>query len=191
LQNGRRVSVNPKTGETSISGVYAAGDCVRGPATVVEAIADAKTVVMSILKREGLADDALIDHMYEPASRDRIAENRVRRAGVHFYDPVEKLPLKRRKGFDTVIQTVPNEKAVEESERCLRCSQFCSKCVEVCPNRANVTLFMEPVSTSTISVTSAVIARPSVPFREGPTQSSRHSSRMSRCFQTVKTSASM
>lgn len=146
LQNGRRVSVNPETGETSISGVYAAGDCVRGPATVVEAIADAKAVVMAILKREGLADDALIDHMYVPASRDRIAENRVRRAGVYFYDPVEKLSLKRRKGFDTVIQTVTHEKAVEESERCLRCSQFCSKCVEVCPNRANVTLFMEPVS---------------------------------------------
>ena len=146
LQDGRTVRVNPETGETSLPGVYSAGDCVRGPATVVEAIADAKTVARSILKNEGLSQDALNDHMYEPASGDRITQNQVRRAGVSFFDPVQTIPLEKRKGFDTVIQTLSHENAKKESERCLRCSEFCSKCVEVCPNRANVTLFMDKES---------------------------------------------
>ena len=140
-------------------GVYAAGDCVRGPATVVEAIADAKTVARSIMKAEGLmrqplprqplprqslTHEALNDRMYEPPSAERIAENMPRRAAVSFFEPVKTLPLNKRKGFETVIQTLNGQDAKRESERCLRCSEFCSKCVEVCPNRANLTLFMDP-----------------------------------------------
>jgi putative selenate reductase len=144
LNDGRTVLVNPETGETSLPGVYAAGDCVRGPATVVEAIADAKTVARSIMKAEGLPHETLDDRMYEAPSAQRIAENMPRRAAVSFFEPVKTLPLDRRKGFDTVIQTLNGKDAARESERCLRCSELCSKCVEVCPNRANLTLFMDP-----------------------------------------------
>jgi putative selenate reductase len=143
LQDGQRVRVDPETGETGLPGVYAAGDCVRGPATVVEAIADAKTVSRSILKAEGIRHDALNDAMYTAPSLEQIPGNQERRAAVSFFDPVQKTPLDRRKNFDTVIQTLSSENAARESERCLRCSLYCSKCVEVCPNRANVTLYMD------------------------------------------------
>ncbi len=43
--------VNPETFETSVPGVFAAGDDVTGPATVVEAIADARKAAQAILKR--------------------------------------------------------------------------------------------------------------------------------------------
>jgi glutamate synthase (NADPH/NADH) small chain len=42
--------VDPKTNETSVSGIFAAGDDVTGPATVVEAIADARKAAQGILK---------------------------------------------------------------------------------------------------------------------------------------------
>lgn len=37
------IKVNPQTFETDIKGVFSAGDCVSGPATIIEAIAQAKT----------------------------------------------------------------------------------------------------------------------------------------------------
>ncbi len=42
--------VDPETNETSVPGVFAAGDGVTGPATVVEAIADARRAAQGILR---------------------------------------------------------------------------------------------------------------------------------------------
>ncbi len=42
--------VDPETNETSVRGVFAAGDGVTGPATVVEAIADARKAAQGILR---------------------------------------------------------------------------------------------------------------------------------------------
>jgi len=47
----RTFEVDSETFETSIPGVFAAGDDVSGPATVVEAIADARKAAQAILKR--------------------------------------------------------------------------------------------------------------------------------------------
>ncbi len=147
LKNGKTILVDDRTGETNIPGVYAAGDCVRGPATVVEAIADAKKVTGAILEKEGLKQSGdLIDALYQPASKEKLAHDYIRRGEMHFYDPVEKLPLEKRDSFETVIRTLKEENAARESERCLRCSQVCSKCVEACPNRANIALKFCPVS---------------------------------------------
>jgi putative selenate reductase len=148
LVGNARVAVAEETGETSVRGLYAAGDCVRGPATVVEAIADGKRVARAILHREDGVSQSLEDRFYETARRDRLEGNRARRGSVRFHHPVPRLNLDERRGFDTVIQTVSARDAVTESERCLHCSQLCGTCVEVCPNRANVLLFIEPVHIS-------------------------------------------
>ncbi|MDO8734209.1 MAG: FAD-dependent oxidoreductase [Elusimicrobiota bacterium] len=44
------IQVNKKTLATSVKGVYAGGDIVRGPALVVDSIADGKTAAKSIIK---------------------------------------------------------------------------------------------------------------------------------------------
>ncbi len=44
------LEVDPETNETSVPGVFAAGDAVSGPATVVEAIAGARRAAQGILK---------------------------------------------------------------------------------------------------------------------------------------------
>jgi heterodisulfide reductase subunit A len=42
--------VDPETNETAVPGVFAAGDAVSGPATIVEAIADARKAAKGILE---------------------------------------------------------------------------------------------------------------------------------------------
>jgi len=46
----RTFEVDPETNETSVTGVFAAGDDVTGPATVVEAVADARRAARAILQ---------------------------------------------------------------------------------------------------------------------------------------------
>ena len=93
-------------------GVYVAGDARRGPATVVEAIADARTIADNIAKAEGLT----------PYSADIVkvcqAEDVFAKKGVLSFA----------------------SEAECESVRCLECSTVCENCVDVCPNRANVSV---------------------------------------------------
>lgn len=47
--DGRKlIEVNPETGETSVKGIFAGGDIVRGPALVVEAVQDGKKAAAAI-----------------------------------------------------------------------------------------------------------------------------------------------
>jgi putative selenate reductase len=56
------------------------------------------------------------------------------------------LPPQQRGGFDLIEATLTEEAALGEAARCMQCSSFCDKCVEVCPNRANYTFTVSPVS---------------------------------------------
>jgi len=40
--------VDPETGKTSVDGIFAGGDIVRGPALVVQAVADGKLAAKAI-----------------------------------------------------------------------------------------------------------------------------------------------
>jgi len=48
LGEGKVIVVDPLTMETSVPGVFAGGDCVSGPATVVQAIVDGKRAAKHI-----------------------------------------------------------------------------------------------------------------------------------------------
>jgi putative selenate reductase len=58
------------------------------------------------------------------------------------------LPPHQRGGFDLVEKTLTEAVALAEAARCLQCSTLCDKCVEVCPNRANYTYIVSPISLS-------------------------------------------
>jgi NADPH-dependent glutamate synthase beta subunit-like oxidoreductase len=47
------VVVDSKTGQTSVKGVFAGGDIVRGPALVVKAVQDGKIAAKAIIKYLG------------------------------------------------------------------------------------------------------------------------------------------
>jgi putative selenate reductase len=160
LQNGilvdaaGRIKVDKKTCETNLSGVFAAGDCVRGPATVVEAIADAKNICRAVVEKQGasLSED-LSDNLYIDASPERRSQVVKKHGRIRHFSPVEKLPVEKRKNFTTVIHTLSPDLAQRESERCLTCAEVCNKCVETCPNRANIPLDFTPVELSVLQKT--------------------------------------
>ncbi len=146
LNNNKTILVDSRTGQTNIPDLYAAGDCVRGPATVVEAIADAKKIISSIIEKERIKKESyLLDSFYNKVPEEKLKEDYAKRGQVCFLNPVEKLPPDKRDNFETVILTLNEQSAVKESERCLQCHQICNKCVETCPNRANIALSFNPV----------------------------------------------
>lgn len=95
--------------QTNLDGVYVIGDANRGPATVVEAIADARKV----------ADAILGSYEYEIPACAKTCTSAC-------YEKQGKLAV-----YDS---------ANKEAARCLACSTVCECCVQVCPNRANISI---------------------------------------------------
>ena len=95
---------------TGVEGVWAAGDCRRGPATVVEAIADAAEVARAIAD----VDFNKYADCNEQAGREDTC-----------YE---------RKG------SLCRDKRNCTKTRCLGCGSVCEVCCDVCPNRANVAI---------------------------------------------------
>jgi putative selenate reductase len=58
----------------------------------------------------------------------------------------EMIPPVQRTGFDLIESTLTEASAQAEALRCVQCTTFCDKCIEVCPNRANLSYFVTPVS---------------------------------------------
>lgn len=50
IDNKKLIKADPETGETSVKGIFAGGDIVRGPSLVVNAIQDGKAAARAILK---------------------------------------------------------------------------------------------------------------------------------------------
>ncbi len=115
------VEVNRKTLATGAEGVFAAGDNVRGPATVVEAVGDGKNAAMAIdefLGGDGIAPNAFRDELVSMTVSYDEAEyqKEIGRAKMPH------LPVsKRERNFNEVVLGYDNKAAVEEAKRCLHC----------------------------------------------------------------------
>ncbi|MBQ8538715.1 MAG: putative selenate reductase subunit YgfK [Ruminococcus sp.] len=109
-ENGIEVKDSKVPFETNIKGVYTAGDCLRGPCTVVECIADAQRFADVVTGKKHTMDIPLEAFTTPDVAIDK-------------------------KGIlcDTCDNTY-------EADRCLNCSTVCENCVDVCPNRANVVI---------------------------------------------------
>jgi putative selenate reductase len=145
IEVGDWVVVDPLTLATSVPGVFAGGDAVRGPATIVEACADGRQAAEAICQQLGVPFERPSAHLPVLSQEDiaQVKRVRTRKAAQH---EGATLPPDQRGGFDLVEATLTEEAALAEAGRCLQCSTLCDKCVEVCPNRANYTFFVAPVS---------------------------------------------
>lgn len=120
-RNGR-VSVDPGTLATSRKGVFAGGDLISGPYTVVDALAAGRKAARSIdrylhgepLKTETRAN--LPEFYIEPAEVDPEAFESTSRA-----EPPTIPPEMRQNNFSEVELALPLEQALTEARRCLRC----------------------------------------------------------------------
>jgi len=105
---------------TSREGVFAGGDVVRGPASVIESIADGRQAAISIDKYLGGSGD--IDEVLAPPEEEVAPFNIDEVEGEKYRPPMNMLPLGERiKGFAQVELGLDEEKAIEEAKRCLRC----------------------------------------------------------------------
>ena len=98
---------------TSVEGIYAIGDARRGPATVVEGIADA------IAAAESICNAQCIMHNAESETRSS--------------DVSEDMYLFKKGRVAEDLSAMPDW-------RCLGCPTVCEVCADVCPNRANVSI---------------------------------------------------
>ena len=134
------VVVNPQTMQTSIPHVFAAGDAVSGPATVIEAVAAGHKAVAAIqrfLDDEDLEEFARTQAAQPAPGNDwaDIPEGIAplpRVQPTHTFDPARVLT------FDEVDPGMSEQDAHQEAARCLNCGvcSECMACVSVCEAKA-------------------------------------------------------
>jgi len=117
LGRGNTIEVDPDTLATSKEGIFAGGDVVSGPASVIEAIAAGRQAAISIdryLGGEGEIDETLAPPEGVVAPLEEAEEEpRIE---------VPALPVAERlKGFSQVELGLSDEMAIKEAKRCLRC----------------------------------------------------------------------
>ncbi len=137
----RTLAVHPHSMQTSVPDVFAGGDAVTGPATVVEAIGAAKRAAagMDAFLRGQPLPEATPEPMpwmrVEPVTME--AAEKVR---IPPYEAPRLSPETRRRSFDLVELGFDEDTARREAMRCLRCDLCvgCGECAEVCHSRMNV-----------------------------------------------------
>lgn len=134
------VAVNSRTLATSVAGVFAGGDAVLGPASIIDAIAQGRTAARAI--DQFLGGDGAIDRPGGVAKEDFTPE--VPRGTPR--DSWKTLTLAQRlDGFAVVEQAYDRPTAAHEAMRCLSCDlrsfdvevdaavcKDCGYCSEVC-----------------------------------------------------------
>jgi putative selenate reductase len=134
------IVTDPKTFETSLSGVYAGGDVANdGPASIVKAAAAGKAMAAHILGRKAAARSPGVSEV-------DVADLLRRRSHRQWRIPSPELSLDRREGFEEVVLTYDAGQAHAETARCLECDAFCGLCVSVCPNLALQTYEVDPAA---------------------------------------------
>ncbi len=125
LERGNTIQVDVDTLATTREGVFAGGDVVSGPSSVIEAIAMGRKAAASIdkyLGGTGEIDENLVD-VKEPstclgATHGFAGLRRIQMPCL----PVEKRMVpKRDNGFAEVELGLNEEMAIEEARRCLEC----------------------------------------------------------------------
>jgi putative selenate reductase len=142
---GGGIVVDPATGQAGPDCIYAGGDVVIKPGSIIEACADGRRAAEAICRRLGIP-------FLQPPSRsavlsegDILAVKRVRARKEAQVKPAM-VPVALRDDFRLIEATFTEEEARTEALHCVQCTTFCDKCVEVCPNRSNLTFHTEPVS---------------------------------------------
>jgi len=152
-EKGGRITADGGTMATNIPGVFAGGDAVTGPATVIEAIGAGKRAAASI-------HEYLSGNVKDQESDDELTVTNNKKKVVDFpvgrpysrdkrHEPAQADPSQRVTGFSEVVEALSAEEASAEAQRCLNCAvcSQCMECVKVClPGAVNHRMQDEVVS---------------------------------------------
>ncbi|MDQ7794350.1 MAG: NADH-ubiquinone oxidoreductase-F iron-sulfur binding region domain-containing protein [bacterium] len=114
LADGGRIKVLNGGPGTGLPWLFAGGDCVTGPDTVVEAIAAGKRAASAIDRHLG-GDGVIVKRAAVARVAGEILEEETPRV------PVPMVPVEKRKSFEQVELGYKPDQAVAEARRCLRC----------------------------------------------------------------------
>jgi thioredoxin reductase/NAD-dependent dihydropyrimidine dehydrogenase PreA subunit len=152
------LAVDPKTGQTSRAGLFAAGDAATGSKSIVEAIGGGRTAAIAIhryltmrdskeqIRSVTLAPDGTLAIETAQYTPDEALPQRVVQfehlANVAFFEKKPRIPMKSvpfpasiQPGCGELHAGYTKPEAIEEAERCFHCGHCfqCRTCVEVCP----------------------------------------------------------
>ncbi|MHB8917471.1 MAG: FAD-dependent oxidoreductase, partial [Desulfocucumaceae bacterium] len=133
---GNRISADAETLATEIPGVFAGGDAVTGPATVIEAIGAGKRAARSIHNYLAGSAGAAESAVKIAGGKENVVEFPEGRpyCGDQRHDPNLTGPSERINDFSEVAFALNTEEASAEAGRCLNCAvcSRCRECVKVC-----------------------------------------------------------
>jgi NADPH-dependent glutamate synthase beta subunit-like oxidoreductase len=136
------IRCDPTTLRIAESKVFVAGDFVKGPKTLVEAMGQGKEAALCIerlLKGQDLyyerGNGKPLEVQFEPDWSQALKRSRT---------VMPTLAVARRKGFEEVARGFSRDEAIAEAERCLNCGVpfglrtcwFCLPCEIECPEEA-------------------------------------------------------
>ncbi len=115
--------IDPNTLATNVPGIFAGGDLVTGPTTVIQAIASGRRAAIAMDKymrgdrtRVEIRDEKLVQESQEAPLAEEGAPRK--RTEIPLVPPGERL-----RGFMEVEQSYSEQEAMEEARRCLRCDR--------------------------------------------------------------------
>ena len=116
VANGKWIQTHPVTQRSGEGDVFAGGDVVTGPATIIEAVAAGQKAAVAIDVFLGGKGELPPDTGFASRSKPDEADADVPR------QPVRHVPRARRTGnFDEVLKGYSLQAACTEARRCLRC----------------------------------------------------------------------
>ena len=117
IQRGGTFLAESDTKLPELEGVFAGGDCVTGPATVIRAIAAGKAAAANIDEYLGFRHEITTDvEVPAPVFKDLLARGRINIS--------ERDASERKTDFTCIECGYTDEEAHKESGRCLRCDHF-------------------------------------------------------------------
>jgi len=129
--------------QTQIESIFIGGDALRGAATAIKAIGDGRKAAEQIIKKSKIEFN-----IPKPINSKELSKRELilKKAKRQFAPELVELDTKDRKNFKLVSETLDQETIINEAERCLQCDEICNICTTVCPNFANYSYEIEPVS---------------------------------------------
>ena len=130
----KTIKTDPITLETNLAGIFAGGDIVSGPASVIEAVAHGNEAAISIERYLTGAD--LKTGRGDKKEGVPLPERKVEKK-PRVQIPKES-PQTRKQSFIEVEKLIEEETAVAEASRCLSCAlcSECLQCVAACQPKA-------------------------------------------------------
>ena len=117
IQRGGTLLADSSTQLPDMEGVFAGGDCVTGPATVIRAIAAGKAAAANIDEYLGFHHEIKSEvTVPTPRCTDLRPRGRV--------DATERDACERKGDFQCIECGMTDEESAQESSRCLRCDRF-------------------------------------------------------------------